>query len=142
MARIKIDLPDRFGFSTTVPVRSSDVNQAGHVGWDSMFRILDEAGVQFWRTLDDSPSKEERISRITVDAGINYKQQAYHGQTLKVEVAADEFSDKGFDLIYRVTDAGSGTEIARAKTGILWFDYQKQKVVSIPEELRNKLLKR
>ena len=139
MARIKIDLPARFSFSTMVPVRNSDINQGGHVGWDSMFHILDEASTQFWHGLGYRADGGDKVSRITVDAGINYKQQAYHGQTLRIEIAADEFTDKGFDLVFRVTDADSGTEIARAKTGILCFDYRKQKVVSIPEELKNKL---
>ena len=106
-----------------------------------MFRILDEASVQFWSSLDDPEMEDERISRITVDAGINYKRQAFHGQTLKVEIAANEFTDKGFDLVFRVTEVDSGAEIARAKAGILCYDYKKQKVIPIPEKLKNKLLR-
>lgn len=139
MARIEIGLPDRFIFSTNVPVRISDTNRAGHVGWDSMFRILDEAGVQFWNSLGSPENEGEKIPRITVDSGINYRKQAYHGQTLKVEIGTADFSSKGFDLVFRVTDVASGAEIARAKAGILCYDYQQQKVVPIPEELRNKL---
>jgi len=56
-----------------------------------------------------------------------------------VEIAANDFSSKGFDLVFRVTEVNSGTEIARAKTGILCYDYQQQKVIQIPEKLRNKL---
>ena len=138
MARIEISLPGKFAFSTNIPVRISDTNRAGHVGWDSMLRILDEASIQFWSSLDE-PETEGMISHITVDAGINYKRQAYHGQTLRVEIAAQEFSSKGFDLVFRVTDAANGNEIARAKAGILCYDYQTEKVVPIPEELRNKL---
>ena len=83
--------------------------------------------------------ENESISRITVDAGINYKRQAYHGQTLRVEIAANEITDKGLDLVYRVTEVDSGAEIAWAKTDILCYDYQKRKVAPIPEELRNRL---
>lgn len=139
MARIKIDLPDKFSFSTNIPILISDINRGGHLGWDSMFRILNEATVQFWNLLDLPEAEGERISRITVDAGINYRQQAYHGQTLRVEIDTNEFTNKGFNLVYRVTELDSGTEIARAKSGILCYDYQKQKVIPIPDELRNKL---
>ncbi|MFC2056754.1 acyl-CoA thioesterase [Chloroflexota bacterium] len=141
MARIKINLPSKFAFSTNIPIRISDINLGRHLSWDSMFRILDEASVQFWSSLDYPETENENISRITVDAGINYKQQAYHGQTLRVEIAANEITDKGFDLIYRVTEVDSGAEIARAKAGMLCYDYQKHKVAPIPEELRNKLSK-
>ena len=139
MARIEISLPGEFVFSTNIPIRISDMNRRGHLSWDSMFRILDEASVQFWSSMDDAETGGEKISRITVDAGINYRRQAFHGQTLKVEIAANDFSSKGFDLVFRVTEVNSGTEIARAKTGILCYDYQQQKVIQIPEKLRNKL---
>ncbi|MBI2849547.1 MAG: thioesterase family protein [Chloroflexi bacterium] len=139
MARIEISLPSKFIFSTDIPIRISDINRGGHLSWDSMFRLLDEASVQFWSSLDSPGSEDERISHITVDAGINYKRQAFHGQTLRVEIAADEFTNKGFDLVFRVTEVVSGSEIARAKAGILCYDYEKQKVISIPEELRSKL---
>ena len=140
MARIEIRLPNKFAFSTNVPIRISDINRGGHLSWDSMFRILDEASVQFWSSLGYSDKEDNGISRITVDAGINYKRQAYHGQTLKVEIAATEFTSKGFDIVFRVTDVDSGAEIASAKAGVLCYDYLKQKVVPMPEELRNKLL--
>ncbi|MEE8413518.1 MAG: thioesterase family protein [Dehalococcoidales bacterium] len=139
MARIEIKLPGKFNFSTTIPIRISDINQGGHLSWDSMFRILDEASIQFWSSLDYPEMEGDRVSRITVDAGINYKRQAYHGQTLRVEIAASEFTDKSFDLVFRVTEVDSGDEIARAKTGVLCYDYQNEKVMPIPEELRNKL---
>jgi len=139
MARIVIDLPSKFTFSTDIPIRTSNINRGGHLSWDSMFRILDEARVQFWSSLGYPEMEDKKISHITVDAGINYKRQAFQGQTLRVEIAASEFTDKGFDLVYRVTEVDSGSEIARAKAGNLCYDYQKQKVIRIPEELRNKL---
>ena len=139
MARIEINLPDKFIFSTNIPIRISDINRGGHLSWDSMWRILDEASVQFWSSLDDPEKEDKSNSHITVDAGINYKRQAFHGQTLKVEIATNDFSSKGFDLVFRVTELDSGAEIARAKAGILCYDYQTQKVIPIPEKLRNNL---
>ena len=141
MARIEISLPGKFAFSTNIPIRISDINRGGHLSWDSMFRILDEASVQFWSSLDYPEKEDEGISRITVDAGINYKRQAFHGQTLRVEIGTNEFTSKGFDLIFRVTEVDSGAEIARAKAGILCYDYQTQKVIPIPEKLKDKLLR-
>ncbi len=139
MARIEISLPNEYAFSTNIPIRISDINRGGHMGWDAMFTILDEARFQFLINLDYPEGEGKEIPHIMVDAGIIYKRQAYHGQTLSVEIAITELNDKGFDLVYKVSEANSGTEIARAKTGILYFDYRKQKVASIPDELRNKL---
>jgi acyl-CoA thioester hydrolase len=135
--RIKISLPSHFFYSTNIPVRRSYINSKGHLSWASMFRVLEEANIQLWKSLD----YHENISLITVDAGINFKRQSFLGQTLRVDIAASTFTDKSFDWIYKVTEADSGTEIARAKAGMLCYDYQKYKVVPIPKELRNKLSK-
>lgn len=139
MARIEISLPGAFAFSTNIPIRTTDINRAGHLGHDRILPILEEARTQFWNSLGYSGEEDKRIPHIMVDAGIIYKRQAYYGQTLRVEIAVAELTNKGFDLVYRISETNSGTEIARAKTGILIYDYQKQKVVSIPDELRNKL---
>ncbi len=139
MTRITINLPDKYSFSVDIPVRISDINPGGHLSWDAMFNILDEAHVRFWNSLDLSEIEGKGISRIMVDAGINYKRQAYHGQTLRVEIGVAELTGRSFDLVYKVTDADNGDEIARAKTGFLCFDYRRQKVVPVPEELKARL---
>ena len=139
MPRIKIDLPQKYIFSTTIPVRISDVNSAAHVSWNAMFTIMDEAGVQFWKYVKYPEPGNTRISRITVDAGINYKKQAFHGQTLKVEIGANDIASKSFDLIFRITDIATGDEIAIAKAGILCYDYDQQKVIAVPEKLLSKI---
>jgi 4-hydroxybenzoyl-CoA thioesterase len=35
-----------------------------------------------------------------------------------------------------MSDAATGREIARVKTGMLWFDYSARKVVRMPEAFR------
>jgi len=139
MARIRINLPETYLFATDIPVRSTDINRGGHMGWNYYFSILDEARMQFWDSIGYSETGDERLSNIMADAAIQYKSQVYHGQTLRVEMATAEFTDKGFDLVYRISDAASGAEVARAKTGMLIFDYKEQKIISIPEDFKKRL---
>ncbi len=140
MARIKINLPEKFIFSTDIPVRSTDINRGGHMGWNSMFNILDEARIQFWNSIGYSETENARVSNIMADAGINYKRQVFYGQTLKIEMAADEFTDRSFDLVFRISDAESGEEVARAKTGMLCFDYKEQKITRVPDDFKKRLM--
>lgn len=140
MARIRINLPEKFVFSTDIAVRSTDINRGGHMGWNYMFHILDEARHRFWDSIGYSETGDEAVSNIMADAGINYKHQVFYGQTLRVEMAADEFTDRGFDLVFRVSDAENGEEVARAKTGMLCFDYKEQKLIKIPEDFKKRLL--
>ena len=40
MARIKLDMPDNYIFSTELPVRISDINYGGHLSNDAMLSML------------------------------------------------------------------------------------------------------
>jgi len=140
MPRIKINLPDKYIFSVDIPVRSTDINRGGHVGWDSLFGIIDDARARFWMYIDFVEIENKGFSNIMADAAINYKRQTYYGQTLRVEIAAADLTEKTFDLVYRITDSETGTEAARAKTGMAFFNYEQQKIIPIPDHLRKKLL--
>ena len=48
MARIKIDLPAKFSFSTNIPIRITDINFGGHVGNDTILSIIHEARAKFF----------------------------------------------------------------------------------------------
>jgi acyl-CoA thioesterase FadM len=47
MARIKLQLPQQFIFSTLIPVRITDINYGNHVGNDAILSLLHEARMQF-----------------------------------------------------------------------------------------------
>ncbi len=70
------------------------------------------------------------------DAIIVYKSEGFYGDTLTIDVAVGDFGRSGCDFFYRLTNKLTRKEIARAKTGIVFFDYKTRKVVSIPECFR------
>jgi acyl-CoA thioester hydrolase len=138
MSRITINLPPYFIFSTNIPIRIGDINRGQHLGHDALFAILEEARMRFFNGMGYTEEGIGGVSYIMVDAAVIYKRQGYYGQTLKVEIAATDITAKGCDLVHRVTDAENGDEVARAKTGILFYDYERKKVTAIPEALRER----
>jgi acyl-CoA thioesterase FadM len=42
----------------------------------------------------------------------------------------------GCDFFYQLVNKESGKEIARAKTGIVFFDYEKRKPTKVPEAFK------
>jgi len=46
MARIKIEIPDKFIYKTEIPIRITDINYGGHLGNDSLLSIIHEARVR------------------------------------------------------------------------------------------------
>jgi acyl-CoA thioesterase FadM len=139
MARVKVSLPVSFGFAVAIPVRITDLNYGAHLGNDALLSILHEARVQFLASLGttefDGASQQ---GFIMVDVAIEYKGEAFHGDVLHIQLAANDPNKYGFDIVYHVKNQ-AGKEIARAKTGLLCFDYNTRKLRTLPSELAAKI---
>lgn len=136
MSRVKIDLPERFDFSTELAVRIGDVNYGNHLGNDTVLALAHEARLRFLKSRGLSEADAGGCGMIMADAAIVYQSQAFHGDELLIEVAATEFSRAGCDFVYRMTNKATGREIARVKTGIVFFDYAAGKIVKMPEKFK------
>jgi acyl-CoA thioester hydrolase len=132
MSRTKLELPEKFIFSTEIPVRITDINYGGHLGNDSVLSILHEARVRFLMQYGFTEFNLGGSGLIMVDAVVVYKSEAYYGEILKCQVAIDSIQIHGFDFIYELSNKESEREVARAKTSVVCFDYEKRKVVEIP----------
>jgi acyl-CoA thioester hydrolase len=141
MNRVDIRLPAEFTFAVGVPLRIGDVNRGGHVGHIAVLSIIEEARAQFWSRCGEPEQHASRgdFGFIIADLAVNYVRQIAYGSELGIEIAAGDFSSKGYAIYYRVVDCTSGIEIARAKTGIVVFDYRQQKPVEVPPDLKDRL---
>ena len=133
MARIKIELPETFLFSTEIPVRIGDINYGNHLGNDAVLSIIHEARLRFLTSQGLSELNIGGLGLIITDAAIVYKSEAFYGDILIVEVGLGDFNKYGCDFFYRLLNQKTGAEIAIAKTGIVFFDYNTRKVRSRPD---------
>jgi len=143
MARIQIDLPESFLYTTELTVRASDLNYGAHVGHDAILTLLQEARIMFYRSLGFSSelSFEGSVGQIIADAALQYKSESFLGDVLVISIAVADVTKVSFDMLYRIDNKNTGKEVARGKTGIVCFDYEKRKVAAVPEVLRGKILK-
>ena len=141
MARVDIRLPARFTFSTTVAVRIGDINRGQHIGHIAILSIIEEARARFWSRCGQPEQDRSRaeFGFIIADLAVMYLRQVSYGCELKVEIAVGDFSRKGYAIYYRVSEGAKDLEIARAKTGIVVFDYGRQRAIEVPLELKEKL---
>jgi acyl-CoA thioesterase FadM len=145
MARIKIHLPDNFSFSCLIPVRITDINYGGHAGNDTVLSIIHEARMQFLKSMDYTEMEFAGVGMIMSDVAIEFKNELFYGDTIIASVVAGEISKIGFELIYqletlRPADGERKVLIATAKTGMICYDYEKKKIVSVPDEAKGKLI--
>jgi len=136
MAKILIPLPKKFHYSTTTDVRITDINYAGHLGNDKVLSIIHDARMRFFNHYGYSEDNVEGLNTIMNNAAIQYKSQGFYGDRLLIEMAASDFNPYGFDVIYKITNEATGKEIARATTGIVFFDYTAERMQPIPEKFK------
>ena len=125
-------LPDDFSFSTDVRVRISDINYGNHLGNDALLSLVHEARLQFLQSRGFSELDIDGCGLILTDAVILYKSQGFHGDLLTILAAVGDFNKYGCDFFFKIIQKNSGKEVARAKTGIVFFDYNRQKMASVP----------
>jgi len=141
MARIKIDLPESFSFSTSFAVRITDLNFGAHVGNDTVLSFAHEARVRYLQSLGYRELNLEGVGLIMSDAALVFKNEIYYGDELMISIRAVEFSRVGFDLIYQIEKKTTESPIlvALVKTAMVCFDYEQKKVVPLPENALRKL---
>lgn len=133
MPRIKLDLPERFAFETRVDIRIGDINYGGHLGNDAVLRLAHEARLRFFQSLGyPHELSVEGLGIVVADAAVRYRAEAFHGEVLRFALAVDDIGPRGFDLLYQASNDKTGQEVARLKTGIVFFDYAHRKLAAMP----------
>ncbi|HJW02356.1 MAG TPA: thioesterase family protein [Azospira sp.] len=132
MARIDITLPEKFLFATELPLYIGHINYGGHLDNALLLTLVSEARVRFFKSLGYTELDVEGVGIVVVDAALQYKSEAFHGETMVLEMTPADLNKYGCDLMWRMSDRASGREVARGKTGIVFFDYGPRKVTRVP----------
>lgn len=142
MARIKINLPDKFTFTTEIPIRITDLNYGGHAGNDTILSLIHEARMQFLMHHGFTELNIGGSGMIMSDVMIEFKSEVFYRDIIIASVTAGEFSKVSFELFYKLEKRGEDNKplpVAFAKTTMISYDYEKKKVTAIPEAVSNKL---
>jgi acyl-CoA thioesterase FadM len=142
MPRISIEPPGSFTFSCHIPVRITDINYGGHAGNDSVLSLLHEIRMQFLGHYGYTEMQFAGVGMIMTAVSIEFKSELFYGETVIASAVAGEFSKVGFVVFYKLEKAGpqpgSNILVALAKTEMLCYDYTRKKIVSVPEEARER----
>ena len=138
MNQIKLELPENFSFSATIPIRITDINYGGHVGNDTVLTIFHEARMQFLKDHGFSEMDFGGVALIMRNVTIEFKKEIFYGDTVKVYVTLVNFSKIGFDVFYKMVKGDEETIVAIAKTGMICYNYELKKIVSVPDGMQPK----
>ena len=136
MARIKIDLPEKYIYKTEIKVRISDINYGGHLGNDAVLSLAHESRIRFLESMGYTELNIEGAAIIMTDAAIVYHNESFYGDILNINLNIQDVSNTGFDMLYKLVRTSDNKEIARVKTGIVFFNYETKKIIPIPENFK------
>lgn len=142
MARIKINPPANNLATLHLKVRIGDINYGNHVGNDAFVSFIHEARIQWLLQNNFTELDINGIGLIMADLAFEFKKEAYYGETILIEIGVGEIARVSFELYYQLSTERNHVAVllARAKTGMVCYDYQGKKTVSIPDCLKEILL--
>lgn len=141
MARIKINIPVNNIASVHIRVRISDINYGNHVGNDAFVSIIHEARLQWLQQNDFTELDIAGTGLIMSDLAFEFKTETFYGEDISIRISAGEISSVSFDLYYELTTIRNNEIVllAKAKTGMVCYDYQNKKIAAISTQLKKLL---
>ena len=139
MPRLQFASAPRYAYATEFPLHASHINEGGHLDNVQLLGLVAEARTRFFVWLGHKPVDVEGHACFVADQGVQYRAEAFYGQTLRIEMTPDDLGAKGFDLLFRVSDVQSGREVALGKIGLVCVDLTSRKPCPLPGNFRHQL---
>ena len=119
----------------------SHMNYGGHLDNALLLTLVSEARVRFFQSLGYTELDIEGAGIVVSDAALQYRSEAFHGELMVVRMGVTDLGRKGFDMVWSMSEQSSQREVARGKTGIVFFNYDTRKTAPMPAAFRDKLAK-
>lgn len=137
MARLRLEIPDRLPFTTSLIIRVTDLNYGGHLGNDRLLSYVHEARARFLAERGIGELDAFGVGMAMVDAAILFKAEGFMGDRVEISVGCREVSARSWEFVYRLWMPDRKVLLAEAKTGMVAFDYTLRQVTLIPPGLRS-----
>ena len=115
------------------------MNYGGHMGNDTVLSLCHEARSRLFHFADASEKDVGGASIIMADAAVMYLAEAFAADILEATLSMDNWGKFGFDLFYLFVRQQDNKIIAKAKTGIVFFNYDTKKIARSPVHFKQKL---
>jgi len=141
--------PDLVGFGRSdKPSRREDYTYQRHVNW--MRGVLEALDLQHitlvcqdWggliglRLVAAFPEKFARV--IVAKATCDYRSPAHFGDDLEVALRVGEIGRSSFTLVYEITQAATGAQVASGSTVMVCYDVESSRSMLLPDRTRELL---
>lgn len=122
-----------------IEVRVGDINYGGHMGNDKALLVFHDARIQFLASLGFTESNIGGPGIIMRDAHVNFRKEVFMHDVLLVDVGIDDVGNTSFNMTYTVRRESDDAVVFKGSSGLVAFDYEKRRVVKLPEAFLEKI---
>lgn len=128
---------EKVTFQTEIPVIINHINYGGHLSYDSVLTLAQEARIRWLKLANMSELKiTEDVGYFVVSASISYKAEAFHNDILLIQLYVENFSKTSFELIYKIINKANGKTIALAYTEQVFINTRLRKPTRLPNNFK------
>lgn len=130
-----------FRFWWPVTVRWGDMDAMGHVNNIVYFQYLESARIGFVEAIGwgGRSGSGGRQGPVVVSQTFNYRRQVFYPAELEVGVRCREVRSRSFVLEYGVFWKGNDELAGEGISVVVWLDYDSNRALEIPPDLRRAL---
>ena len=126
-----------FRFHHPVTVRFRDIDVGGHAHHSEALMYFEEARWAYWREVLGRGSLED-VDYVLAEARVRWHKRVLWPQTVSVGVRVSRLGRKHFDLDYEVRGEDGSVLVSGTTTQVM-FDYESERSMRMPDELRARL---
>lgn len=127
-------MTESYSVHVEIEPRFRDTDAMGHVNNAVYVTYLEVARQEYWKRIwqDGYDEVPFVMARLEVDLRSPVKT----GEIVRIELRTDWVSRSSFAMSYRLTEVHSGRLVAEARTVAVTFDWETERSIPVPEELR------
>ena len=126
-----------FRFTHAVAVRFRDLDAMGHAHHTLPLVYLEEARAAYWRQVAGRVELED-IDYVLAEVRVRFHARILWPATLTVALATTRLGNSSFEMAFEIRD-DAGQLLSSGTTQHVMFDYDAERSMKLPRELRKRL---
>jgi len=132
-----------FHFCISIPVRFADCDALGHVNNAKYITYIEQVRVDYFEQVMGiyltGPRANPKLSAILAEVSCTFKSPVHQGEIIVAKVRTSEMKRSSFIMEYEMADQKTNRLVAIGRTAVVIFNYEENKSVPIPDEIRKKI---
>ncbi|MBL7685895.1 MAG: acyl-CoA thioesterase [Deltaproteobacteria bacterium] len=136
------ELKTKFYVQAIIRTYFSDCDMLGHVNNARFITYMEQGRVEYFKNFPEINFVENKAdnpySIILAEITCSYKSPAYMDEILLVQIRTSEIKRSSFIMEYEIIEEKTRRLIATGRSVAVMYDYQQQKSILIPDEIRKR----